>query len=526
MSVYKEKPGCVTLNLSTLKFDEVPTEGSPNLVESGAVAQAIGNLGKPLQWKGPATVAQLNAGITGIQEGWTYTLTDAGTLTDGSVAVDVGDEVAWTEDGEWFKVGGDTAPIAVFKFSGTDYPLIADMNAELLKGKDIVLIRTSYPSRYDVFYLTYRNSGSGHVRMKFTGTNEILEVEDDVWTVTEQALNGVNNGGVLTDAASVNVPNNALSTLATAQAALTLNVNVGSGEVANFAVELLPAVDCTLTVTRTVNNVATTLTPSVAGGNELTGGKMYQLTCVGSCWTLAEFGEAIAAKTLRFMFSNSGYDPTVAGVGTSGTWTKLATTQANVWDWTTSGTTFANVFEGAFSDSDNLVSVIAAGDTSTITSTRSMFDSCASLTSVCLFDTSAVTSTRSMFFKCTSLTSVPLFDTSAVTSMYYMFDFCTSLTSIPLFDTSSVTDIKGMFYSCTSLTSIPLFDTSAVTDISNMFYNCAKVEGGALALYRQASTQEIPPTITSNCFKYCGKDTTTGAAELAQIPTSWGGTGV
>ena len=288
MSIIKRKAGSEDIVKSVLEFDAVPTEGSPNLVESGAVAQAIGNLGKPLQWKGPATVAELNAGITGIQPGWTYTLTDAGTLTDGSIAVEKDDEVAWTGMA-WFKIGGDTAPIAVFKFSGTDYPLIADMNAKLLKGKDIVLIRTSYPSRYDVFYLTYRNSGSGHVRMKFTGTNEILEVEDDVWTVTEQALNGVNNGGVLIDASSVNVPNNALSTLATAQAALTLNVNVGSGEVPNFAVEITPSVDVTLTVTKTVGNTTTTLNSSVAGGNSLTTGKLYQVTCVGSCWTLAEF---------------------------------------------------------------------------------------------------------------------------------------------------------------------------------------------------------------------------------------------
>ena len=288
MSIIKRKAGSEDIVKSVLEFDEVPTEGSPNLVDSGAVAQAIGNLGKPLQWKGPATVAQLNAGITGIQPGWVYTLTDAGILTDGSIAVKKDDEVVWTGTA-WFKVGGDTAPIAVFKFSGTDYPLIADMNAKLLKGKDIVLIRTSYPSRYDVFYLTYRNSGSGHVRMKFTGTNEILEVEDDVWTVTEQALNGVNNGGVLIDASSVNVPNNALSTLATAQAALTLNVNVGSGEVPNFAVEVTPSVDLTLTVTKTVGNTTTTLSPSAAGGNSLTTGKLYQVTCVGSCWTLAEF---------------------------------------------------------------------------------------------------------------------------------------------------------------------------------------------------------------------------------------------
>lgn len=97
------------------------------------------------------------------------------------------------------------------------------------------------------------------------------------------------NGGVLTDAASIDVPNNALSTLATAQSTLTLNVNVGANEVPNFAVEVTPSVDCTLTVTKKVGSTTTTLNPSVAGGNSLTTGKLYQVTCVGSCWTLAEF---------------------------------------------------------------------------------------------------------------------------------------------------------------------------------------------------------------------------------------------
>jgi hypothetical protein len=293
MSIIKRKAGSEDIVKSVLEFDEVPTEGSPNLVESGAVAQAIGNLGKPLQWKGPATVAQLNAGITGIQEGWTYTLTDAGTLTDGSVVVEVGDEVAWTEDDEWFKVGGDTAPIAVFKFADTAYPLVADMNTELLKGKDIVLIRTSYPSRYDVFYLTYRNSGSGHIRMTFTGTSEILDVEDDVWTVTKQALNGVKNGGSVAQIDGyASVENNSLTTITGVNVA-TLEVSVsfgnGSTEVPNFALEIDPTVDCTLTLKRYTGSSPLTLTPSVAGGNVMTAGKHYQVTCVGSYWTLAEF---------------------------------------------------------------------------------------------------------------------------------------------------------------------------------------------------------------------------------------------
>ena len=208
----------------------------------------------------------------------------------------------------------------------------------------------------------------------------------------------------------------------------------------------------------------------------------------------------LPANTLRFLFSKSDYDPTVARVGSTGTWQKVDTAAANVWDWTRSGTTFANAFEDAFKSSDNLVSVIAAGDTSAITNMYHLFYECTSLTSVCLFDTSAVTNMQSMFFDCTSLTSVPLFNTSAVTNM------------------------SVMFQGCTSLTSVPLFDTSAVTNIGAMFQGCTKVEGGALALYQQASTQETPPSNHNNVFKDCGKDTATGAAELAQIPSDWGGT--
>lgn len=71
---------------------------------------------------------------------------------------------------------------------------------------------------------------------------------------------------------------------------------------------------------------------------------------------------------------------------------------------------------------------------------------------------------------------------------------------------------------------IPLFDTTALTNVTNMFYECYKVEGGALALYQQMSTQTNVPEDHSGCFKSCGADTQTGSAELEQIPTSWGGT--
>lgn len=73
--------------------------------------------------------------------------------------------------------------------------------------------------------------------------------------------------------------------------------------------------------------------------------------------------------------------------------------------------------------------------------------------------------------------------------------------------------------------SIPLFDTSSAVDVGSMCRNATGVETGALALYTQMSTQANPPSITADCFSRCGRNTTTGAAELAQIPASWGGTG-
>lgn len=136
-------------------------------------------------------------------------------------------------------------------------------------------------------------------------------------------------------------------------------------------------------------------------------------------------------------------------------------------------------------------------------------------------NTTGITSMYYMFDNCTALASVALFNTSSVTSMASMFAACTSLISVPLFNTSNVTTIDGMFASCTSLTSVPLFDTSKVTNMYYAFNNCYKVQSGSLALYQQASTQTTPPNKHERAFGNCGRDTVTGAAELAQIPADW-----
>ena len=218
----------------------------------------------------------------------------------------------------------------------------------------------------------------------------------------------------------------------------------------------------------------------------------------------------------------------------------LVSGTSDVYDVYRSGTDFTHLFN----NSKNVVEVLGANTTG-VTNMDGMFDLCSSLTSVSLFDTSSVQSMQNMFKKCTALTAVPLFNTSSVIAMTAMFSWCSSLTSMPLFNTSSVEVMLNMFYDCSSLTSVPLFNTSSVFNMNSMFHgcssltsvplfntssvvsmndmfvNCTKVQSGALALYQQASTQANPPPKHTHTFQNCGSDTTTGAAELAQIPEDW-----
>lgn len=117
------------------------------------------------------------------------------------------------------------------------------------------------------------------------------------------------------------------------------------------------------------------------------------------------------------------------------------------------------------------------------------------------------------------------------TSAKSLFQGCTNLVSVDI-DTTGVTTTSAMFAGCTSLTTVPLLNTATMTQVGatsqtqyGMFQGCTSVESGALALYQQMSTQSTTPSGHSYCFTNCGSDTASGAAELAQIPASWGGTG-
>lgn len=207
-----------------------------------------------------------------------------------------------------------------------------------------------------------------------------------------------------------------------------------------------------------------------------------------------------AANTLRFEFSDQSYSPVTAGVGSSGTWKRFEFMPGNVWDWTKSNASWLGAFNNAFKDSSNVVDIIAAGDTSTVNHMGLLFASCSSLRSICLFDMSFVVQAYSMFYGCNSLEIIPDFNTLVVTNL------------------------SGFASNARSIKRVPSLKTDRVYYAGDMFRNCVNVESGALDLYKQMSTQATPPSSFSGCFSNCGRDTTTGAAELAQIPTSWGGT--
>lgn len=250
----------------------------------------------------------------------------------------------------------------------------------------------------------------------------------------------------------------------------------------------------------------------------------------------------LPANTIRVR-TNNNLPPSKYSYTTYETATLVSGT-TDVYDVYKSGTNFESVLSGsgnvtailganlsnvtnlyrAFADCNKLTSV-ALFDTSNVTNMCYTFYNCTRLTSVPLFDTSNVTTMEYTFCNCGNLTSLPLFNLSKVGDLLYTFNNCSGLTSLPLFDTSKAVIMGYTFSGCTNLTSIPLFNTTSVVNMNGTFSYCYNVEHGALALYQQLSSQSRPPTNHATTFYQCGRDTVSGAAELAQIPRSWGGTG-
>lgn len=103
----------------------------------------------------------------------------------------------------------------------------------------------------------------------------------------------------------------------------------------------------------------------------------------------------------------------------------------------------------------------------------------------------------------------------------------TTLTTLNALDLHSATNIRYLLSGATSLVSaLDITLSSNVADCLGAFQQCTKVPSGALALYNSLSSQATPPSSYSNCFTNCGKSAAQDApihTEMAQIPTTWGG---
>lgn len=97
----------------------------------------------------------------------------------------------------------------------------------------------------------------------------------------------------------------------------------------------------------------------------------------------------------------------------------------------------------------------------------------------------------------------------------HAFQNCTGLLDI-IHPINLSTSAKEAFRGCTNLTDMPIVKNSDVHDCTRTFYGDVAVQGHVKDTYDKLSASA---TSYSDCFTDCGP-----ADELAQIPTSWGGT--
>jgi hypothetical protein len=144
---------------------------------------------------------------------------------------------------------------------------------------------------------------------------------------------------------------------------------------------------------------------------------------------------------------------------------------------------------------------------------------------------SGVTNASELITSARKVVNCVLKNTGDIVNASYMLsggNRATTLATLNALDLHSATTISYLLTNASSLVS-PLNITlgGAITNCKRAFYNCKKVPSGAKALYDVLSTQTTLPTDYSNCFTSCGSSAAQDApihAEMAQIPTSWGGT--
>ena len=122
-------------------------------------------------------------------------------------------------------------------------------------------------------------------------------------------------------------------------------------------------------------------------------------------------------------------------------------------------------------------------------------------------------------------------NTTGVTRMNQLLVCAWDLEYCALFDTSHVEDFHGFMENYDSavkdvpLKEIPDFDFRSAKYVTFAFLNLVNVDTGILSTYNKLAALGNQIVTHVDTFYNCGSQTVQGAAELAQIPSSWGGTG-
>lgn len=166
---------------------------------------------------------------------------------------------------------------------------------------------------------------------------------------------------------------------------------------------------------------------------------------------------------------------------------------------------------------------------------QSMFGGCNSLESLDevsgFFLGSTFSNCKNMFSGCSALDKIPYIRLASGTDCSYML-WGTAIRKVPKMDWGNVGNMSYMFLRCISLESLydeltatMWFDgqlDASLTNVSNMFANCFGIKEGLEDCYIGLSAN-AGITTTTNCFTNCG--IAWSNPDLANIPSSWGGTG-
>ena len=253
-------------------ISEVPADESGRRCTNITITGHKDGSATELSFNGTLVIDDSNKGYIEFLD-WNTTPISADVPSGGNV----GDVLTQTANGPaWDTVSSvELTETTIGGITDTSGNNILDANNEIIGDSSSETFVSGINSKNILAKRTYEDEDGNNIKATYVKKEDILPPVID--------------GGTLTDAASITVDNNALSKLSTSQSTLTLNVDLAAGEVANFAVEIAAGANVTLTVTSTTGSTVKTLYKSTAGGNSLESGKFYQVTCVGSCWTLAEF---------------------------------------------------------------------------------------------------------------------------------------------------------------------------------------------------------------------------------------------